>query len=320
MARNGLENNGKCPVCYRSSLAIMENESICLGCGAITAIHNDSPMEGITDGEKWLVHDIDRSVYDLKLNRVITAVGPPGSGKSWTGIRMGTLLDESFNVDRIIFPGIEYVKAFADSSLRIGSFLLWDDAGLGAPAREFWSILNRCIGFIAQSSRFRRIILWITLPDKSFLDSQPRKLVDIHLEFLKRDKPGIPIAARIYMPETNRRTGKIYYKHPRIFDSVRGPRVLEMIRFPNMPDKRITDEYETRKHGYMMGFYKSLVDELESGGLNIDDHRAKMLTLLCRYSDERGQTRKHLASLIGMHEVSLSRAVNRSKKVLGITD
>ncbi len=317
MAKNGLGNNGKCPVCYRSSLAIMESESICWGCGATFGFEDHTPMERITDGEKWLVEEIRKSVYDLKLNRVITAVGPPGSGKSWTGIRIGQLVDDSFDINRIIFPGIEYVKAFANPDLSIGSFLLWDDAGLGAPAREFWSILNRCIGFIAQSSRFRRIILWITLPDKSFLDSQPRKLVDIHLEFLKRENPKMPIAARIYLPETNRRTGKIYYKHPRIFDAVRGPKVLEMIRFPNLPDEHITNEYENRKHGYMMGFYKSLVDELESGGIVIDDYRAKMLMILCRYSDERGDTRKHLASMIGMHEASLSRAVGRAKRVLG---
>src|SRR6266508_1556564 len=38
-------------------------------------------------GEEWLLEHIRHNVFTMKLNRVITAVGPPGSGKSWTGLR-----------------------------------------------------------------------------------------------------------------------------------------------------------------------------------------------------------------------------------------
>src|SRR6266704_2427218 len=127
-------------------------------------------------GEKWLVDHIKHNVNVMKLNRVITAVGPPGAGKSWTGLEIGMQVDPTFNIDRVVFPGLDYIRAVANPELGIGSFIEWDDAGLGAPSREFWSMLNRAVGMVAQSSRFRRLVLWVTLPDKSFLDSQPRKL------------------------------------------------------------------------------------------------------------------------------------------------
>lgn len=93
--------------------------------------------ESIGKGEAWLVNHILFHVKELRLNRVITAVGPPGSGKSWTGLRIGSLCDLEFTLDRVVFPGLDYIRAIASPDLHYGSFVLWDDAGLGAPSREF---------------------------------------------------------------------------------------------------------------------------------------------------------------------------------------
>lgn len=274
--------------------------------------------QGLTGpGEAWLVEHIRYNVEVLHLNRVITAVGPPGSGKSWTGLRIGSLCDPKFGIDRVVFPGLDYIRAIANPELTYGSFVEWDDAGLGAPSREFWSLLNRAVGMVAQSSRFRRLVLWITLPDKSFLDSQPRKLVDIHLEFLKRTKVDEPIAARIYLPETNARTGKIYYKHPRI-DNGHGPEVLDIIRFKTPPSPELSDAYMELKARYMMGFYKGLVDEIETGGISMDDRAARMLLLLIQYAKQLGKTKRQVAAGLGIRPDSLSRALRKAHEKTGL--
>ena len=268
-------------------------------------------------GESWLVEYLKYSVTEMRLNRVITAVGPPGSGKSWTGLRIGSLCDPLFGIERVVFPGLDYIRAVANPELTYGSFVMWDDAGLGAPSREFWSLLNRAVGMVAQSSRFRRLLLWITLPDKSFLDAQPRKLVDVHLEFLRRTNPKEPIAARVYLPETNARTGKIYYKHPRI-DNGHGPEVLDMIRFQNTPARELADAYEELKSRYMMDFYTGLVNEIETGGISMDDRSARMLLLLADYAAQLGKTKRALARALGIHPNSLSRALRKAKDRTGL--
>lgn len=273
--------------------------------------------QGLGPGEAWLVQHIRFYVNELRLNRVITAVGPPGSGKSWTGLRVGSLVDPQFNLERVVFPGLDYIRAIADPALSYGSFVEWDDAGLGAPSREFWSLLNRAVGMVAQSSRFRRLVLWVTLPDKSFLDAQPRKLVDVHLEFLRRTNPKEPIAARVYLPETNARTGKIYYKHPRI-DNGHGPEVLDMIRFPTPPPKALSDAYEDRKARYMMDFYKGLVDEIETGGISMDDRAARMLLLLIQYARDLKRTKRQVAKGLGIRPDSLSRAIRKAQAKTGL--
>lgn len=270
-------------------------------------------------GETWLVNHIRYQVNVMRLNRVITAVGPPGSGKSWTGLRIGSLCDPTFDISRVVFPGLDYIRTVANPDLGIGSFIEWDDAGLGAPSREFWSLLNRAVGMVAQSSRFRRLVLWVTLPDKSFLDSQPRKLVDIHLEFMRRVRPDEPVAARIYLPETNAKTGKIYYKHPRM-DNGRGPEVLDMIRFAEPPPVTLSDLYEGRKSRYMMAFYKGLVDEIETGGISMDDKSARMLLLLVNYGLQLDKTKQQIAAGLGIHPFSLSRALRRARQKTGLTE
>jgi len=275
--------------------------------------------EAVGLGETWLVDHIRYHVHTMKLNRVITAVGPPGSGKSWTGLRIGALCDPTFSLDRVVFPGLDYIRAIANPDLGIGSFIEWDDAGLGAPSREFWSLLNRAVGMVAQSSRFRRLVLWVTLPDKSFLDSQPRKLVDVHLEFMRRSRPDEPVAARVYLPETNAKTGKIYYKHPRM-DNGNGPEVLDMIRFAESPPPALSDVYEDRKSRYMMEFYKGLVDDIESGGVAMDDKAARMLLLLVNYGMQLKKTKKQIAGALGIHPFSLSRALRRARQRTGLTE
>jgi len=270
-------------------------------------------------GEKWLVEHIRYNVHVMRLNRVITAVGPPGSGKSWTGLRIGSLCDPDFSIARVVFPGLDYIRTVANPDLGIGAFIEWDDAGLGAPSREFWSLLNRAVGMVAQSSRFRRLVLWVTLPDKSFLDSQPRKLVDVHLEFMRRMRPEEPVAARIYLPETNAKTGKIYYKHPRM-DNGNGPEVLDMIRFAKPPPPALSDAYETMKARYMMTFYKGLVDEIETGGISMDDKSARMLLLLVNYGMQLDKTKGQIAAGLGMHPFSLSRALRRARQRTGLTE
>lgn len=284
-----------------------------------TGLGLESPDNGSDAGagEKWLTEHIHHAVHVMRLNRVITAVGPPGAGKSWTGLTIGSKVDQTFSIERVVFPGLDYIRAIANPALGVGAFILWDDAGLGAPAREFWSLLNRAVGMVAQSSRFRRLILWVTLPDKSFLDSQPRKLVDVHLEFMRREKPEETIAARVYLPETNARSGKIYYKHPRV-ETDEGKKVIEIIRFRFPPPVDLSEQYEKRKAAYMMNFYQEMIDNIESGGVRMDDYQARILLLLADYGAQLKKTQRQIAKALSIRDDSLSRALRKARSVTGL--
>ena len=312
-----------CPVCFRNSLY----GTFCQSCGAYFDHYDYDLDDGeiilerkkpLSLGLMWLVNHCRYNIYKLNLNQVIGATGSPGSCKSYSGLSFCDEMDKTFELERVLFPGIEYIKVFASPNLKRGQWIEWDDAGLGAPSREFWSDLNRAVGMVAQSSRFRQIGLWITLPDKSFLDSQPRKLIDIHLEFIKRKDDRDPAQAWIYQCETNRKTGKIYYKHPILYHPDYGHRKLDIIRFYDLPRESLYKPYEEKKHKYMMDFYKNLHERLERGGLKMTQPQARTLDIAVQLWDEKGYTRKSLADRIGIHEKSLSRAIKQARlKVYG---
>src|SRR6267143_4710262 len=107
--------------------------------------------EGRVDGEGWLAGRLRQQIDELGLNQILMFVGPPGCGKSYTDLRLSELVDDSFSIDRVVFPAVDFVRAVADKKLKARSAIVWDDAGLGMPARTWWDFMNQAAGYIFQS-------------------------------------------------------------------------------------------------------------------------------------------------------------------------
>jgi len=69
----------------------------------------------------------------LKLNKNFLAccVGPPGSGKSFAMMRIAEILDPEFNIDRVVFSSEQFRQLLNSGTLKPGSFIVWDEAGVG---------------------------------------------------------------------------------------------------------------------------------------------------------------------------------------------
>lgn len=271
--------------------------------------------EGRVDGEGWLRDRLIQQIDELTLNQILMYVGPPGSGKSYTCLRVNELVDPSFSVERVVFPAVDFVRTIADKSLKARSAITWDDAGLGMPARTWWDFMNQAAGYIFQSYRFRRLLTGITLADPTFLDSQPRKLYHILLVFLPRMRPGDSAQARVYLTEHNPRIGKVYTKRP-IVDTPRGRVTLKTIRFA-LPSHELLEQYEPKKREYLMAFYQDLLRQAESTdltGRHVDPVRVRMLLTIARYGDQLGKTHIEIARDLEVHEESFGRALRQARK------
>ena len=266
-------------------------------------------------GEAWLQGVLLHAVNEVKINQIITATGPPGSGKSWAGIRICELVDSGFSIDRVILPGLEAalnsMKAITDEEMGFGSAIVLDDVGLMIPARDFWTLLNKGFGLIAQSSRYLRKIVWSTVPDQHFIDSQPRKLTNYHFEFVPRKKDDSPAIARVYEVQSNPRSGKIYYKHPEVTPG----KYLESMTF-KMPSPMMIEAYEMKKKSSMNLFYRETIDDLEGGKIPDDGYHYRMIMLIQRYGGMLGKTDKAIAGDLGIHPKAFSRALRKAKQRL----
>jgi hypothetical protein len=209
-------------------------------------------------GEAWLAREISDRVNKRNLNLVAAWIGATGSGKSWSALRLAELIDLSFSVDRVVFTKEQFLE-LVNADLPRGSVIVWDEAGLGMPAREWQSVLNRSISYILQTFRFKNLVTFLTVPSQYFLDSQARALFHLLM-----DVKGVQIGPDLVLARpffvSHGKDGTVYEKHPRIDIEGEGATVLEAIKF-SKPSDGLIAAYESRRRKYLDGFYESLRDQ-----------------------------------------------------------
>lgn len=106
-------------------------------------------------------------------------IGEQGSGKSYWAIIEALINDPTFNIERIIFSSINFLDALdmlEDRTLK-GRSIIWDDAGVGLPASEWYALSNRIIKLVGQTVRTLHPDIKFTMPDMGYLDPTQRKVL-----------------------------------------------------------------------------------------------------------------------------------------------
>lgn len=111
-------------------------------------------------------------------------VGKTGSGKSWSGLKICEFLDPNFSIDNIVFTSQEFIDKLEDKSLKRGSFIMFDEAGISFGARDFYTDVNKALSAVLQSMRALNLGTVFTVPNMSFIDKHARKLVHSVIETL----------------------------------------------------------------------------------------------------------------------------------------
>ncbi len=196
------------------------------------------------------LHKIYNRVHRMKFNYLALVTGKHRTGKSLTAVTLSYLLDKTFWDDfenRVVYTGHGFMEACEHLRKNniIGGAIVFDEAGVGAPSREWWSKANRAISYAVQVFGYLRpIIFWVT-QDASFLDSQPRKLLDtlyvcnrVHHRY-NEIKP--------YDVHYDKRTGKIYWKYPR-FKRVQTGAICNMYKLTRIqipkPPQDLIERYD----------------------------------------------------------------------------
>lgn len=212
-------------------------------------------------------------------------VGGTGDGKSWSAGRQCEIIDPNF-INNIKEYGIHSVIAFGNAVdylkmvdngienkiLKRGSMCLFDEAGVGVPARDWYKNQNKDFSYVAQTFRSLNIGTIFTTPDISFIDSQPRKLFHDYQEAKGIDKKRNLTLIKPFIMENNPRIGKIYYKYPRY----RGIKLTKL--WVRKPSKVFIDAYEPAKEKFNRELRKS---SIESGD------RIEVLKARRKLSDEQ---------------------------------
>jgi len=108
-------------------------------------------------------------------NELMVIVGDPGSGKSYSALSLAERIDPTFNVDRVVFKPEEFLDVLDKCSR--GNVVIFDEAGVGIPSREWQTIQNKLLSYVLQTFRYKNLCVIFTTPNMSYIDKQVRLLV-----------------------------------------------------------------------------------------------------------------------------------------------
>jgi hypothetical protein len=196
----------------------------------------------------FVVDVIKKRVFRENKNYLGVICGETGSGKSYCAMKIGEMVDPNFSIERVAFTPEGFMKIL-NSRLKKGSVVVFDEAGVGMPAREWRSIANKALGYIFQTFRHLNLAVLFTTPSFDFVDIQARKLFHSYMQTIRIDYSNEIVVMKYMNLQLNPRYGKIYIKYPRI--SGRFGKTVTMNRiFIGKPSKDLCRRYELKKIRY----------------------------------------------------------------------
>lgn len=214
-----------------------------------------------------LVQYIKDRVENRNKNFVMLFVGATGSGKSYSALRLAEELDNTFDIHRVCFKAKDFMNTVNELVARSekgevikGKVIMWDEFGVEHNAREFMTISNRVINYFFQTSRHLNLIVIMTVPLLSFIDSATRKLCHGVAEMEGINTSRKTATVKVKMLQTNVMTSKEYPKYLRYRRNGK-TRVCKRIKF-HLPSKELLKDYEIKKKEFTTQLNKEIMMKL----------------------------------------------------------
>ena len=187
-----------------------------------------------------LIQQIRSRLLKQNKNWLAVVCGETGSGKSYSAIKIAAAIDDSFSIEKIVFNADDLIKLL-QGNYPPGTAIVFDEAGVGLPAREWYSIQNKILGYVLQTFRYKNYAVIFTVPSIDFIDIQARKLFHAYIETCGISRKNKTVTLKYKIPKYNNQKNKWLWYYPRI-----SGKVLKRI-IVSKPDWRILKEYETKK-------------------------------------------------------------------------
>ena len=132
-----------------------------------------------TDVREQLEEELQTLAENNK-NALILVTGKPGAGKSYNSINLCQIIDQAFDIDRIVFTKEQLAVIIPETSN--GSIML-DDCQRTLGAKEWWEVKRRAIHESMSVSRHRGLSILINAHDLRNIDKPTRLLLhyEIHI-------------------------------------------------------------------------------------------------------------------------------------------
>lgn len=189
-------------------------------------------------------------------------VGPTGSGKSYTSLRICEELDPDFSIDRVVFGGLALMELVVGGKLKRGSAICFEETGVEMSAKNWHSLTNRLLNNLIQTFRHRGFILIMNSPFLDFIDKSTRKLFHAELRTvsINYDKMQVKLAPRTI--QYNSRYQKFYFKRLKVKTEL-GACPIDFWNV-DKPSKELLEAYEKKKINYTTKLNQDMLGKLKA--------------------------------------------------------
>lgn len=220
----------------------------------------DRTMLGQPQEKHWISYIKQRIKKNKNFLGFIS--GQTGSGKSWSTLRICEELDNEFNIERVVFSGLELMELINSGKLRKGSAICFEEVGVEMNSRNWASITNKMLHYLLQTFRHKGFILIMNSPFMDFVDSATRKLFHAEMQTIGIDFEKGEVRLKPQLIQYNSRLQKFYYKRLRVIRP-EGVVPVDVWRV-NKPSKALIEAYEQKKTDYTTKLNQKIMVELQS--------------------------------------------------------
>jgi len=183
--------------------------------------------------------------------------------KSTIGLALSYLIQPTFDMNKqfAIIKTKNFLDVLNREDLKRGSVLFLDEFGVGMEHHEWRNFLVRSVHKTMETHGHEGKILIVTVPVKSYVDSDSKKLFNIHIEILRKNEEEKYAVCRVKILNYNDKVQKLYEKYPRgRFKDGRIRAIKEFkIRFP---PEEIMEKYFKISDEAKLSLKYSLKDEV----------------------------------------------------------
>lgn len=194
---------------------------------------------------------------------MVLIVGEMGSGKSLAAVAMADKIDPTFHKHRtIVYTVAEFLEAIDNS--KKGQCIIFDEVGVGIPAREWQSLSNKMMSIITQILRFKNCCVIFTTPNIRFVDINVRESMNMMIrpkKIMKEEAVNVCKLFNLYTTDY----GEVKYGKFIFFDGTNASG--EWIDHMNVhkPSEELVTFYEKLSHKMKNDKIRELRENMDEG-------------------------------------------------------
>jgi len=238
---------------------------------------NDLPPELRTDHPvaKVLRQEIWSRLNERNQHFMAVMVGPEGSGKSYTSLKIAETVDPSFDAERVMFDPAEFLaklQEWKEAGETAGKMVVVDEAGVGIGTRSWYEKDQIKLNKVLQVIRDENMGIIFTVPSLSDLDSQARRRLRAFCEMTGLEEGEWAEFKMLRWQPKRDDQNQVYKKYPIV--RVRGqPTKIRRMRI-SPPSTDLVRAYNARKESFQADLYEDAEGEFrddEKQGMSVKE-------------------------------------------------